>query len=331
MSQKDAGHLRVVVVPGQQLEGLGVGAGQHVGLLDPAEPVDGRAVEGHPLVEGVLQLRRGDVEPLGGPEHVGEPQLDEADAPLLHGPEHVVPLALHRTSFACRPAVSSAGPLPGAPSGFPAPPVIWDDAPSAPRLAAAQLNTVVGDLSGNVERVLGALAAAGRAGCRLLRHAELAITGYPPEDLLLKPGFVADNVAAPLEDRRRHHRAVRGRRRVRRRRPGGGGLATRQRCAPPAASRASTASASSPLRRVRRAALVPAGRGAAATFRHRRRLGRRLHLRGRWLTMVRWPTPAAPGPTRGEHERLALQPGPAPRAARHAARARRRAVAPSPT
>ena len=99
---EDAGHLRVVVVPGQQLEGLGVRAGQDVGLLDPAEAVDGRAVEGHALVERVLQLGRGDVEPLGGPQHVGEPQLDEADAPLLDGPEHVVPLALHRTSFACR-------------------------------------------------------------------------------------------------------------------------------------------------------------------------------------------------------------------------------------
>jgi len=64
------------------------------------------------------------------------------------------------------------------------------------RLAAAQLDTVVGDLSGNVERVLGALAAAERAGADICVTPELAITGYPPEDLLLKPGFVADNVAA---------------------------------------------------------------------------------------------------------------------------------------
>ena len=64
------------------------------------------------------------------------------------------------------------------------------------RLAAAQLNTVVGDLSGNVERILGALAAAEAAGADLCVVPELAITGYPPEDLLLKPGFVADNVAA---------------------------------------------------------------------------------------------------------------------------------------
>ena len=64
------------------------------------------------------------------------------------------------------------------------------------RLAAAQLNTVVGDLGGNVERILGALAAAEAAGADICIVPELAIPGYPPEDLLLKPGFVADNVAA---------------------------------------------------------------------------------------------------------------------------------------
>ena len=64
------------------------------------------------------------------------------------------------------------------------------------RLAAAQLNTVVGDLSGNVERVLAALGAAEAAGADLCIAPELAIPGYPPEDLLLKPGFIADNVTA---------------------------------------------------------------------------------------------------------------------------------------
>src|ERR1700744_343503 len=64
------------------------------------------------------------------------------------------------------------------------------------RLAAAQLNTVVGDLPGNVERVLTALAAAEAAGADICVVPELAIPGYPPEALLLKPGFVADNVAA---------------------------------------------------------------------------------------------------------------------------------------
>lgn len=64
------------------------------------------------------------------------------------------------------------------------------------RLAAAQLNTVVGDLDGNVEQILRALAEAEAAGADLCVVPELAIPGYPPEDLLLKPGFVADNVAA---------------------------------------------------------------------------------------------------------------------------------------
>src|ERR1700729_1973914 len=64
------------------------------------------------------------------------------------------------------------------------------------RLAAAQLNTVVGDLPGNVDRVLTALAAAEAAGADICVMPELAIPGYPPEDLLLKPGFVADNVTA---------------------------------------------------------------------------------------------------------------------------------------
>ncbi len=64
------------------------------------------------------------------------------------------------------------------------------------RLAGAQLNTVVGDLSGNVERILTALAAAESAAADVCVVPELAIPGYPPEDLLLKPGFVADNVTA---------------------------------------------------------------------------------------------------------------------------------------
>ena len=67
------------------------------------------------------------------------------------------------------------------------------------RVAACQVNTVVGDLAGNVERVLTALGQAEDAGCDLAVFPELAITGYPPEDLLLKPGFVADNRRA-LDD-----------------------------------------------------------------------------------------------------------------------------------
>ncbi|MBV8690238.1 MAG: NAD+ synthase, partial [Actinobacteria bacterium] len=64
------------------------------------------------------------------------------------------------------------------------------------RVAACQLNVVVGDLQGNVERALAALAEAERAGADLAVFSELCVTGYPPEDLLLKPGFVADNSEA---------------------------------------------------------------------------------------------------------------------------------------
>src|SRR5256714_4037995 len=60
------------------------------------------------------------------------------------------------------------------------------------RVAAAQINTVVGDLAGNVERILAAIKAAEAAGADLVALPELAISGYPPEDLLLRPAFVAE-------------------------------------------------------------------------------------------------------------------------------------------
>ena len=64
------------------------------------------------------------------------------------------------------------------------------------RIASCQINTRVGALDHNVEAILAALAAASDAGCDLAAFPELAITGYPPEDLLLKPGFIAENRAA---------------------------------------------------------------------------------------------------------------------------------------
>jgi len=60
------------------------------------------------------------------------------------------------------------------------------------RVALCQLNTVVGDLNGNVERVLSAYRQAEAARCDIAAFPELTLTGYPPEDLLLKPGFVFD-------------------------------------------------------------------------------------------------------------------------------------------
>ena len=58
------------------------------------------------------------------------------------------------------------------------------------RLALAQLNAVVGDLAGNRDRILAFLAEAESQGADLVLFPELAVTGYPPEDLLLRPGFV---------------------------------------------------------------------------------------------------------------------------------------------
>ena len=58
------------------------------------------------------------------------------------------------------------------------------------RLALAQIDTVVGDLDGNRALILGRLAEARKAGADLVCFPELAVTGYPPEDLLLRPGFL---------------------------------------------------------------------------------------------------------------------------------------------
>ena len=61
------------------------------------------------------------------------------------------------------------------------------------RLALAQINPVVGDLDGNVERAVAAIRAAEAAACDLVALPELCTTGYPPEDLLLRRSFVDDN------------------------------------------------------------------------------------------------------------------------------------------
>ena len=64
------------------------------------------------------------------------------------------------------------------------------------RVAICQVNPTVGDLDGNVDLVLDALARAGAAGADVAVLPELVITGYPPEDLVLRPGFVAASRAA---------------------------------------------------------------------------------------------------------------------------------------
>jgi NAD+ synthase (glutamine-hydrolysing) len=64
------------------------------------------------------------------------------------------------------------------------------------RVAAAQLDVVVGDLEGNARRIVDALRRSEELGADICVFPELAITGYPPEDLLLKARFVADNLDA---------------------------------------------------------------------------------------------------------------------------------------
>jgi NAD+ synthase (glutamine-hydrolysing) len=60
------------------------------------------------------------------------------------------------------------------------------------RVALAQINTVVGDIAGNARRVSDALEAAASVGADIALVPELALTGYPPEDLLLRPGFARE-------------------------------------------------------------------------------------------------------------------------------------------
>jgi len=62
------------------------------------------------------------------------------------------------------------------------------------RVALAQVNVTVGDLEANTEKIRAAMQHAHAAGAHIVCLPELALTGYPPEDLLLKPGFVAANL-----------------------------------------------------------------------------------------------------------------------------------------
>jgi NAD+ synthase (glutamine-hydrolysing) len=64
------------------------------------------------------------------------------------------------------------------------------------RVGLAQLNPVIGDIAGNSRRILEMYAAADKANCDIVVFPELSITGYPPEDLVLKSGFVAENQQA---------------------------------------------------------------------------------------------------------------------------------------
>jgi len=62
------------------------------------------------------------------------------------------------------------------------------------RVALAQINCAVGDLEGNRRKISGFLRMAEKEAADIVCFPELAITGYPPEDLLLKPKFIVDNL-----------------------------------------------------------------------------------------------------------------------------------------
>jgi len=68
------------------------------------------------------------------------------------------------------------------------------EAPRTLRLALAQFNSTVGDLEGNTRRILEWIGRARDLNADLVAFPELCITGYPPEDLLLKPSFIHDNL-----------------------------------------------------------------------------------------------------------------------------------------
>src|SRR5215204_4725868 len=64
------------------------------------------------------------------------------------------------------------------------------------RVALAQINTTVGDILGNVEKMADTLERAIDSGAELVAYPELTIPGYPPEDLLMRPSFIEENARA---------------------------------------------------------------------------------------------------------------------------------------
>jgi NAD+ synthase (glutamine-hydrolysing) len=75
------------------------------------------------------------------------------------------------------------------------------------RIALAQINSTVGDLSGNVRKICANIKEARKIGADLVAFPEMAIPGYPPEDLLLRPHFVTDNLKA-LDEVRLHAKGI---------------------------------------------------------------------------------------------------------------------------
>ena len=63
------------------------------------------------------------------------------------------------------------------------------------RIGLAQINPTVGDIAGNAELIVSSYHEAVAHNCSLVVFPELALPGYPPEDLLLKPAFLRDNLS----------------------------------------------------------------------------------------------------------------------------------------
>lgn len=68
--------------------------------------------------------------------------------------------------------------------------------PANLRICICQINPTVGDISGNAKKILSYIKKAKRRGADLAVFPELSLTGYPPEDLLLKPHFIRENLRA---------------------------------------------------------------------------------------------------------------------------------------
>ncbi len=76
------------------------------------------------------------------------------------------------------------------------------------RVAMAQINTTVGDFEGNTRKIIERLEEAQSLGADVVSFPELAVTGYPPEDLLIKTDFIQDNLACVAEIARHAVRAA---------------------------------------------------------------------------------------------------------------------------
>src|SRR5687767_14575330 len=70
-------------------------------------------------------------------------------------------------------------------------------------IALAQINPVVGDIDGNIDRIVEAITSARDAGAQVVALPELAVTGYAPDDLVFKRAFIQSNVDGVEEVARR--------------------------------------------------------------------------------------------------------------------------------